>query len=202
MNPPLIGVMGKKRSGKDTFASFLVDGYGYRRVAFADPLKEALLKVDPIIPTNPTNGFDRYGEGQILEAMRLSKIIERFGWEGAKAEPEVRRLLQEYGVTIRSYQPDFWLRIAMAKASSLRVGSNGSPVIITDVRFPNEADAIREAGGILVRVLRPGLASDDTHESETALDDYSGVTHQVRNDGTLTDLATMASLIHRSALGR
>ena len=186
MKPPLIGVMGKKRSGKDTFASFLVDGYGYKRVAFADPLKEALLKVDPIIAER-VPGVD-YGP-----EIRLSREVERIGWEEAKEIPEVRRLLQSYGVTIRSYQPDFWLNLALAQAHVEWL--QGNPVVITDVRFPNEADAIKKAGGLLVRVVRPGLASDDTHESETALDDYI---HDllIPNDRDLNWLKKLAGIAH------
>src|SRR5690606_4016638 len=61
--------------------------------------------------------------------------------------------------------------------------------VITDCRFPNEAQAINRAGGLVVRVQRPGNGPANDHPSETALDDYQfdGV---INNDGTLEDLAT------------
>lgn len=65
--------------------------------------------------------------------------------------------------------------------------------IITDVRFPNEADAIREKGGLLIQVRRPDITvhTDMTplHESETALDDYTGFDHVIINDEGLEELA-------------
>ncbi len=59
--------------------------------------------------------------------------------------------------------------------------------IITDVRFPNEADAILERGGIMIRVERPGLV-ENTHLSETALDNYSKFNFTINNNGTMEEL--------------
>lgn len=69
--------------------------------------------------------------------------------------------------------------------------------IITDVRFPNEADIIKEKGGLLIRIESPRCNYDDTHSSETALDNYGGTGNEVRtdkwdsvifNDGTIEEL--------------
>ncbi|MDP5128626.1 MAG: hypothetical protein NWP37_02495, partial [Pontimonas sp.] len=78
------------------------------------------------------------------------------GWEEAKRSyPDVRRLLQNLGTeAIRALDPGFWVRIAMKKA----LEADG-PVVFIDTRFPNEIDAIRRQGGILVRVERPGCGA-------------------------------------------
>lgn len=60
--------------------------------------------------------------------------------------------------------------------------------IITDTRFPNEAEAIRKKDGILIRVERPGVKPINNHPSETSLDDYK-FDHYVPNDGSVEDLA-------------
>lgn len=60
--------------------------------------------------------------------------------------------------------------------------------IITDVRFPNEADAIRERGGFVIRIENDRVESIDTHESETALDDYEHFDEIIYNNGTLEEL--------------
>ena len=66
--------------------------------------------------------------------------------------------------------------------------------IITDVRFSNEAKAIKEKGGILIRINRPQYLDNglvirkDEHLSETALDDYDGFDYVIENDGTVQDL--------------
>ncbi|MEU8655269.1 hypothetical protein [Actinoplanes philippinensis] len=156
MSAPLIGLVGRKRVGKDTIASRLVDKHGFRRFAFADLLREAALGLDPIVvPAEPA-----------WLSYRLSEIVARDGWEVAKELPEVRRTLQNYGVAIRQVDPDFWIRPVMSA-----VATRNSPAVITDVRFPNEADAVEAAGGLLVRVIRPGLDESDAHESEVALKD-------------------------------
>ena len=61
--------------------------------------------------------------------------------------------------------------------------------IITDVRFPNEAQAIKEREGLIIRVVRNSVAADkvNLHPSETALDDYK-VDQIITNDGTLEEL--------------
>lgn len=57
--------------------------------------------------------------------------------------------------------------------------------IISDTRFPNEADAVKSKGGILVTIVRPGEESDSTHESEIALDNYKSFDWEIRNTGDL-----------------
>lgn len=170
MPPALIGLLGKKRSGKDTAAGFLVQDHGFVRYAFADPLKATMLDLDPIVP-----------DGWLTS--RLSDLVRERGWEGAKEIPEVRRLLQAHGVAIRTHvDPDVWLNATMRK-----VLAEGRPVVLTDVRFPNEADAIEAAGGLLVRVVRAAAPTDDAHVSETALDDRECGALLV-NDGTVEEL--------------
>src|SRR5690606_2872683 len=163
MSAPLVGLVGKARSGKDTFASGLAL-QGFHRVAFADPLRRALAETNPIVGTI----------GRTDMTSQLSGVLAAYGgWEGLKASPyaaEVRRLLQRYGQSIRRVDPEFWLRAGLGAAREHR--SFDRAVVITDVRYANEADAIRADGGILVRVVRPGLVSSDTHDSEVELDAY------------------------------
>ena len=197
--PPLVGLIGKKRVGKDTFAAVLVEEFGFARVAFADPLKEMALTIDPII----ANGL----RGSVPVHMRLSTAVALDGWESVKdTYPEVRRFLQRLGDGVRQFDEDFWVGAGMKAAAGKRIqrpdfhnelgrGEGhwlpGQPVVITDVRYPNEADAIRDAGGILVRIVRPGVDDGDTHASETALDDYA-VDDIVENRGSVFELEMLA----------
>lgn len=64
-------------------------------------------------------------------------------------------------------------------------------MVVTDVRFPNEADAIRDAGGVLIRLVRPSAGQGDAHPSETALDDYVE-NYRLSNTGTLKVLRDTA----------
>jgi len=59
--------------------------------------------------------------------------------------------------------------------------------IITDMRFPNEMDAVKERGGITIRVVRPGRTLTGTHPSEIALDGFI-MHYEIINDGSIEDL--------------
>lgn len=147
----LVGVVGAKRSGKDTLAELLVARHGFVRLAYADSLKLFLLAVNPLV-----------GRG-----MRLSDVVDLIGWDAAKERPEVRRLLQETGLAARTVLgPGVWLEPVMRRAGEVRAG-HGWPVVVTDVRFPNELRAIRSDGGLVVRVRRESAeAVEDSHVSE------------------------------------
>lgn len=83
-----IGIVGRKRSGKDTAAQALVDKLGYVRHGLADPLKAAALKLDPYVHFSCEHGL----------GFRLSEVVEVHGWEDAKdVFPEVRQVLQRLG---------------------------------------------------------------------------------------------------------
>lgn len=166
----LIGLAGRARSGKNTLAAHLVADHGFRELAFADALRAALLHTNPLVAGD----------------LRLADLIADHGWEQAKdAYPETRRLLQTYGMTVRAIDPDFWVRACMRHVYPDR------DVVITDVRFPNEYDAIHSRGGLLVRVTRPGLIHLD-HVSESALD-ARPFPVTVVNDGSVQDLRAKAA---------
>lgn len=172
----LIGTTGKKQAGKDSFAARLVEAHGFTRVAFADPMREFALALDPLVDGH----------------YRLSEIVRSLGWDVAKESiPEVRRTLQRLGTEAgRNVLGDrVWIDAALGKIDAV-----DGPVVVTDVRFPNEAEAITSAGGILVRVVRPGHETTDAHPSETAMDGHP-VHVQVVNDGSLEQLWAAADRV-------
>ncbi|MFJ4768470.1 hypothetical protein ACIP88_05035 [Streptomyces uncialis] len=172
-----IGCIGRARAGKDTVGQWLVEHRGYRRVGFADPLKEAALKLDPLIYTDHPSGTERLSE--ILSephALTLEIAKDMF--------PEIRRVLQELGAAVRGLDPDFWLRLALTKVMSANDG--GTACVITDVRYPNEAESLRAAGFHLIYVHRPDVPHLN-HESEGALS-AEDADHLIINTGTVADL--------------
>ncbi|CAM5362956.1 hypothetical protein GCM10010329_85040 [Streptomyces spiroverticillatus] len=179
-----IALMGRAGSGKDTVARRLVERFQFTPVAVADPLRETALRLDPII------GAESTPLGAL--PIRLSDLIRRYGWDRAKREyPEVRRTLQRFGEAIRTDDPDYWLRMTLDKIGT--ADRWGLPVVITDVRHPNEADSLRCAGALMVRIDRPGTEHQPTspdarqHISETALADYPA-------DAVLSNAGTLAEL--------
>jgi hypothetical protein len=167
----LVGLHGYQGAGKDTVAGILAD-QGFVRVAFADKMREAMLKLDPIV-----NMHD------IGASMRLAAMVERIGWDRAKRDfPEVRRLLQVFGTECgrELFGDDCWVRLGIAEASK------HSRVVITDVRFPNEVEAVKRAGGFMFNVTRPGHGPKGAHASEQDLSHLCD--RVVDNNGDLSDL--------------
>jgi hypothetical protein len=187
MTLPMIGLTGVAQSGKDTTAGVLARLYGYQRMAFADPLREMTAAIDPMVGTRPV--WDAETKSLELVPVHYSEAVELLGYEAAKLRyPELRRFLQrigtEYGRNL--HHEDYWVEMAMARTIGI-----DAPVVFTDVRFPNEADAIVDQGGVIVRVERgQGLdGTGATHPSETAMADYP-VHFVLDNAGDLTHLAT------------
>jgi hypothetical protein len=171
-----VGIIGRARVGKDTAGAWLVDNRGYRRIGFADALKDAALTLDPVI--------DDGNVGYAFQAMRLSELVRGYGWERAKEIGDTRRILQELGMAIRAIDSEFWLRAALKKVTE--ANESGVPAVITDVRFPNEADRLRRAGFHLVYIERPGVPQLD-HASEGALT-AEDADYAFTNDGDIKTL--------------
>jgi len=168
----IIGVSGYAGAGKDTVGAYL-QKCGWIRVAFADKLKELAIELNPCL----------FPVGK-----ELRDLVKQYGsLDGAKGYvPEVRQYLQDLGVSMRDILwPDIWIDAAMKTVhEEIEQGHN---VVITDVRFPNELQAIRELGGEVWRVNRRGHAPVNGHVSETALD--SAVFDLVlENNHTIEDL--------------
>jgi hypothetical protein len=150
----IIGLSGYGRSGKDTVAGMLIGLHGYESVAFASNIRKLLYDMDPFI-----------NDGQPV--FRLQDLVDSQGWEGAKTTaPEVRRLLQDLGVGARNiFGEDFWIKQTLGKYKPT------DKIVVTDVRFENEAEFIKGFPGAKIwRVNRPGVGPVNDHISETGLD--------------------------------
>jgi hypothetical protein len=154
-----VGIAGYKRVGKNLVASTLVEKYGYTRAALADPLKEMALAADPYVRPD-----DRRFE-------RLSHLVACDGWEEAKRHVDVRRFLQRLGTegARRHLGEDAWIEALKKKMLAVWRAGPVTYFVIPDVRFPNEAAAIKEWGGVVWRIHRPGYSSDG-HPSESGVD--------------------------------
>jgi len=160
--PRTVGFGHLARVGKDTAADILVRRARYCRVGFADALKEMALDVFPTLR-------DRVGT---------------WGWDRVKTtDPGVREMLQRLGVAAREHLGEnVWVEAVFSNMDP------GGRYVISDVRFPNEAERILAAGGVVYRIDRPGVGPANGHVSEMALAEWDGWTGVIENDGTLADL--------------
>lgn len=167
-----IGMSGYARSGKDTVADILHDEYEFGRVTLAAPLKEMVYTLNPWV------------DALAGRPIRYQDFVDSVGLHEAKNHPEVRRLLQVYGTDVmrRQFGENVWVDLAYS-------GKDPSDHwVVTDCRFQNEANGIRDHGGFVVRIERPGVEPPNLHPSEVDLLDYE-FDHVIVNDGTLDDLA-------------
>jgi hypothetical protein len=162
----IIGLCGYAMSGKDEAAKALVAD-GWKRVAFADAVREALLALDPEISLATLSSYLSHWET----------------WDELKRQiPAVRLLLQRMGTEAgrNIHGANCWVNIARRK-----IEATTADVVVTDVRFANEAAMIRGMGGKVVRINRPGVGPVNSHASEALEFDAD---YTLENDGTVVDL--------------
>jgi energy-coupling factor transporter ATP-binding protein EcfA2 len=168
----LIGLAGKRGSGKDTVARLLRQlqpERDWQIRSFGDAIKSVCASLSGET-TEPY--YTQRGKAELLP------IFGRTRGE----------MLQQVGQALREWEPNIWVDAFFAQLPS------DAFVLVPDVRFPGEADPIRARGGLMLRLEGDPLQQrgdgtrDDNHPSEIALDDYANYDMILRNTGSLDDL--------------
>lgn len=156
----LVGIAGPKRSGKDTAARYLVDHHGFMTTSFAAPLRSFCCDVYGI-------DFDE------LDATKESAPR----WLATSP----REFMQRCGTEFARWMidPDLWVKSAMRRVQRCPDAN----WVLPDVRFANEAEAIRDHGGIVLRMRGRGEFGD-SHISESPLP-AALVDFEIDNSGDL-----------------
>lgn len=163
-NGCIFGITGQKYNGKDTIANYLRDSHGYTQVAFADALKDICGVLFDF------NYDQLYG---------CSKEVPDSHWFGITP----RTILQYVGTEIfRTYDEAFWIKCVENK-----INRKKGLYVISDVRFQNELDMIKQHRGCVIRVVRPNIVTSDLHSSETNILSFS-VKYEIINNGTVEEL--------------
>jgi hypothetical protein len=170
----IIGLTGYVKSGKDSVANMLAEHIGgWTKAGFADALREMASIMNPRIRVGASK---HYAEAD--GTARYNDLLKVVGYNAAKSFPDVREFLQRLGTeAVRDViGKDTWVNILMGRIWQARVDASlaGQPApnyAITDVRFPNEAEAIKQADGYIVRVVRPGKGPVNEHISEQSAGD-------------------------------
>lgn len=174
----IIGISGRIGSGKDTLAQFIREiDPSYEVKKFAYKLKQ----VASLLTGVPVEKFED-------QEFKKQQMPSEWGMT-------YREFLQKLGTdAIRDgLHTNAWVNSLMAE---YKIDGHAGPMqypnwLITDVRFPNEAVAVKQYGGILVRINRFYDPNENNlHPSETALDDYP-FDKVIDNRGTLADLRRM-----------
>lgn len=165
--PSVVALTGLAGSGKSTLADYLIERHGYIRVKFAGPLK-AMARAIGL--------SDAHIEGALKEVPcpLLQGKTPRFF---------MQQLGTQFGRDIIG--PDFWTGLWERTAND--VLDNGGRVITDDCRFDNEADVVRQFGGVVIQLQgRGGIAG--SHASEAGVD----ADVVLRNVGSIADLRARA----------
>lgn len=177
----IIGFGKSARVGKDTAAKILVNHRRFIQIGVADPARRAAR--------------DIFGFTQAQVAGSRKEVVDPY-WGAAPREYLQRLvvcLMDEFGADVLT--------------RSLRRYVNDHPgknFVVSDLRRPIEADAIKAAGGFVVLIERPGAAAVGGvpgHVSETALDGYTGWDATIDNSGSLADLQVAVLELHHRLEG-
>lgn len=162
----LIGLCGAAGSGKDTVADSLVWRHGFFRVAFADPIYEAVSAIAGL---------------SVEELHDRGRKENSLGWISCSP----RRLLQSLGTEWGRdmIHPEIWVMSTMRRIEGV------TDAVISDVRFNNEAEAILARGGVVWRVCGRSAELGDAskHASEAGVSDKY-VDAVIQNTGSIEDL--------------
>jgi len=181
----LIGISGHKRSGKSTVAGILQAEYGFTLGSFAAPIKAAARVM--------FDWIEEHTDGALKEVIdprwgiSPRQAMQHIGTEWGQIE-----LCAAYPLFRQVTGRCLWVNRLLDSAVD-------SSMVIPDVRFSHEADAIHSRGGMVIMVKRPGYDGDG-HASETEIDGLS-FDHLIVNDGTVADLQSAISLLFGNASG-
>jgi hypothetical protein len=151
----LIGICGQKFSGKSTVAKMLHNATGYEVVSFADKLKD----ITCILGGCTREDLEDY---DFKENKFVPYYLRPYCLNAEK--PTFRAFLQHFGSEVmRGVNDNIWIDCTLSNC--------GDNCIVSDCRFPNEAKAVKARGGIVIKVVRPDAKTNDSHQSETRIDE-------------------------------
>ena len=139
----IIGITGLISSGKDTIADYLTTYQGFKRISFAASLKDAVAAVFD---------WDRESLEGTTKASRVWREQKDEWWSNRlKMDITPRWILQYWGTDVcrNHFHNDIWVA-----SVEHRLLNSKEDIVITDCRFSNEVAAIKNAGGVAIRVQR------------------------------------------------
>ena len=139
----IIGITGLISSGKDTIADYLTTYQGFKRISFAASLKDAVAAVFD---------WDRESLEGTTKASRVWREQKDEWWSNRlKMDITPRWVLQYWGTDVcrNHFHNDIWVA-----SVEHRLLNSKEDIVLTDCRFSNEVAAIKNAGGIAIRVQR------------------------------------------------
>ena len=167
-----IGLGHYKRTGKDSFANFLLQACRERDPKFAIGKRSFAYKLKQIC--HELYDWAGLREPEYYETVEGEQYREIVLPEIGKSPRQIWIDMGTKAVRRNVYEPT-WLDYLLKGQHDLDV------MVISDVRFPNEAEAIRKSGGVLVKVVRPGYGPGPDM-ADRALLGYDGWDYVIGGD--------------------
>jgi len=170
----IIGITGKKFNGKDTVSDYIVSKYNFTKIAYAEPLKEVCRNLFNF------NDDQLYGNKK-EEIDPFWNITPRQAFQFIGTDM-IRNNADKLLVGINN---NFWVKCLEKRILDLK--SRGiKNIIVSDIRFINEADLIKRLDGNLIKVSR-NIPNNDSHISEVEIDNIKEDI-LIENKGSLEEL--------------
>ncbi len=178
----LIGIGGKKQAGKDTVAmlikTLLNEHFEIKKISGRIKDMACIL----------LNCNREQLEDEKFKSMELGKEWKCL----SKVKMTPRLLLQLLGTEFGMYQlhPHIWNNLFFLDYDKLSKPKKSffPNWIVNDCRFKSSIDAIKQRNGFTINVISNRTTSNDTHESETSLDNFKDWDYVIKNYGSKEDL--------------
>jgi len=184
----IIGLAGKRLSGKDTVANYLVEKHGFEHLFFSKVMKEAVAALFDITVEEVDEFKSDRGGSLDYVTVRLDvggTFTKEFGWV---------EFLQRFGTDMgrKVLGEDIWVNYVFVDPVEYYHATQvyeDRKCIIKDVRFENEAQRILDLGGKIIQIIRPNIIDEknDNHKSEFGLSEEM-IEYVIVNDSTIESL--------------
>ncbi|AYV82122.1 MAG: deoxynucleoside monophosphate kinase [Homavirus sp.] len=173
----IIGLLGKKRVGKDTVADYLVNNHNFRKETMATPLKDACGVIFGF------NNDQLYGDLKETDdsVWNISprKILQYLGTDIFRKD--IAKIIPDIG-------DKFWIKCMENRINTIQKKNPKMNIVISDIRFDNEVDMVHKLNGIVIKIDRPSISNTDQHESEANIDLIKSYDLIITNDKDYTHL--------------
>jgi dephospho-CoA kinase len=209
----IIGLLGSKKSGKDSAGKYLIEKHGFTRYAFGDPVK----KICACMFSLSDNQLNEHDNKELLDSrwgLTPREMFQRVGTDFGqysilKLFPELEDYVNHRELWCKLFE--YWLEdhvnemlknnIDKPTINNDRLSNQTLNIVITDVRFQHEINCITRNGGKIVKITRD-TKLNDSHISEKEIDTipFESIDSTIDNNGTLLDLYSQLDLLFKDLL--
>jgi hypothetical protein len=183
----IIGLGCTAQVGKDTAAEYLEKKYPgkVKRVAFADKLKKV------------TGDLFGLSHEQLYGAVAVKEKVD------SRYDQTPREIMQGMGEKMREIHPDIWVDAVFSTVIPELENRGFDCFIISDVRYPNEAEGIHKRNGHVIEITRKagGVSVGAEHSSETAMRGYQNFDFDIENNGSFEEFYAKIDYVLEEMIG-